>query len=489
MEKRFYNCFRTVKHYFPFVIITIILQLYFAQALFAQKLIKDKPRPKWVDRSTSGIFIGISHQFPDETDARADALNDAKRQIIESLGGIIESEFIDEIVETTGEVTSSDAFTNSKVKVVARNIISVKPDKTYIERWKKREGFRKKISYKAYVAVPFSESAHRKFMKELVDESYTLGDNKFKEAMKIAGEGNIFLAIDQLRIIRKYIEPLTTITGLSPSDLAGIKKTIEDAEAKVKQLSSGVRIEGLGDKQTSKFGAPLANPLGVFVFCQHGEKKIPLSGLKTDFKIVKGRGTVTPISYTDDNGVAECRAKEIMSAGRVEITADIHFPEGYDLEGNAYVFHILPQNKVIVKIVETNLEKPVEISYLENTLLQELTTEGFTALENDIFGNLSSTQMESSQPEYISELASDSGADLVMVGVVSSGQVNQIQEGFYFARAKGVLRIFNIERQSVVKNIIIEDKEAGNSEENAGAKAIKKVSNRLITEFVKEMGL
>lgn len=135
------------------------------------------------------------------------------------------------------------------------------------------------------------------------------------------------------------------------------------------------------------------------------------------------------------------------------------------------------------------MEKPVGISYLENTLLQKLTDKGFTAIENDIFSKISKSQVENGKPEYIAELVNDLNADLVLLGTVSSGQVNKIQEGFFFARARGVIRVFNIEKQKVVGNYIIEDKEAGNSEENAGTKAISKVSDQLVQKLLSEMGL
>jgi hypothetical protein len=68
---------------------------------WAQTRLTKEPRPGWVDKPAPGYFIGISHRFADEADSRADALNNAKRQIMESLGGIIESEFIDRKLKPT----------------------------------------------------------------------------------------------------------------------------------------------------------------------------------------------------------------------------------------------------------------------------------------------------------------------------------------------------------------------------------------------------
>ncbi|HHI01886.1 MAG TPA: hypothetical protein ENL22_00005, partial [candidate division Zixibacteria bacterium] len=77
----------------------ILIFLFLNSGLLAQKRVTKEPRPDWVNKVTPGLFVGVSHRFANEADARADALADAKRQIIETLGGIIESEFVDKIVE------------------------------------------------------------------------------------------------------------------------------------------------------------------------------------------------------------------------------------------------------------------------------------------------------------------------------------------------------------------------------------------------------
>ncbi|RKY51161.1 MAG: hypothetical protein DRP89_09260 [Candidatus Neomarinimicrobiota bacterium] len=456
---------------------------------YYEKRITETPRPHWVDNPRAGIYIGVSHKFPAEADARADAINDAKRQIIESLGGIIESEFVDKIVESSGKISTTDAFTSSRVKVISRNIIAVKPENIFVEKWRKQSGRHSTTLYQVYVAVPFSEIKHKKFMKELVNETYNLGDKRYKESMDLAFKGRIFLAINQLKTIKDNISPLSNITGLSPSDLKEINSLKENIKATIDEMQSGILIEGKGDHQPAKLGNPLANPLKLSVFWQKGTERFPIPGLQVDFKLIKGKAVFTPTSHTNKEGNALCEVREISSAGKIEIEADVHFPEGYDIKQNKFIYHLLSENKVIVKIIETNLGKPVGISYLENTLLQKLTDKGFTAIENDIFSKISKNLIEKAEPEYIAELVKNSDADLVLLGTVSSGQLNKIQEGFYFARARGVIRVFNIEKQKVVGNYIVEDKEAGNSEENAGTKAISKVSDQLVQKLLSEMGL
>jgi hypothetical protein len=142
-----------------------------------------------------------------------------------------------------------------------------------------------------------------------------------------------------------------------------------------------------------------------------------------------------------------------------------------------------------VKVTETNLGLPVQNSYLENILLQKFSGEGFKIINDSIPENLRMEHIEDYNDEDIIKLIANTEANLVLLGYVSSGQVNKIQDGFYFARARGVLRVFNADKSSVVFNYIIDDKAAGNSEGNAGIKSIEKVSNELVNKLFVALGL
>jgi hypothetical protein len=472
------------------VVLTIcIFNLVFGASLYAEKRITKEPRPEWIDRISTGIYVGVSHRFPDEADARADALADAKRQIIETLGGVIESEFIDEIVERSGEINTDDAFTSSRIKVVSRNIISVKPSKVFVEKWKIREGFKSRTEYQVFVAVPFSEENHRKFMKELVDETIRLGEDRYNESLKLAQQGLILLALDQMQTIQANIAPLLKLTGLLPREVALLNRFNEEVAAKIETIPGSIRIEGWGGNQSAKMGLPVAEPLEIAVFWIDGDQKFPIPDLSVNFSVAEGKATLSAQNKTDRNGKATCAVKNIASAGRIEIQADILFPENLKIADSRYSFILLPDNKIMVKIIETNLGRPVDISYLENALLERLTAAGFQIIENSPFRQLTENQLQAEQAETIIEMVKNNGTDLVILGAISSGQTSKIRDGFYFARARGTLKIYNIQCKSVVGSYMIENKNAGYSAVNAGFEAIKKVSNKLIDQILTEMGL
>jgi hypothetical protein len=484
-----YNYRKIFKNFINAFAFLMLIFLLLPDQAYSDKRVTKTKRPEWVDSPPLGVFVGISYKFPNETDARADAINNAKRQIIESLGAIVESEFIDEIVESSRKVTTTDAFTQSRIKVVSRNIIAVKPEKVFIEKWRRRKGLRFETLYQAYVAVPFSKQRYKAFIKDLIDETYSLAKKRYNSAKSFAYQGKIFLAIDQLKDINKNIVSLNDIVGISPPDISDLKLLEEDINSLIQNIKKGIIIESEGDNQPGIFGSKLREPLTVFVYWQDKGNIVPIQGLETDFKILKGKVMLKAQNQTDSDGKALCEVKEISSAGRIEIEATVYFPEGYGIKNKTVNFHIFPENKVIVKVTETNLGLPVQNSYLENILLQKFSGEGFKIINDSIPENLRMEHIEDYNDEDIIKLIANTEANLVLLGYVSSGQVNKIQDGFYFARARGVLRVFNADKSSVVFNYIIDDKAAGNSEGNAGIKSIEKVSNELVNKLFVALGL
>jgi len=448
-----------------------------------QKRLTKEPRPAWIDNPQPGYYIGISHKFPEEADARTDALNNAKRQIIESLGGIVESELIDSIIESGATVKTQDAFTNSRVKVVAKNIVAVKPERTFVEEYQENSGRRAQKSYLAFVMVYFDEAAHREFLQQLVAETVMLGNQQFLAAQTQANAGQIFLAIDQLRQVAKNIQPLTEITGLPAPEMRDIQAFQEQVRAGIETIRTGLRIEIRGERQVTKWGEGLPEPLVVMVSCQIGEKRVELPGLAVDFNVTTGQAILTPQVSTNAQGEAVCQVTEVRTSQPLKIAARVHFPEGYDVSSNSAIFNLLPDNRVVVKVTELNLGKVVALSNLENALSQALTAAGFTILENNPFAQFDRQRLENLSPAEIGQLAKNSGADLILLGSIVADQPSKIQEDFYFMRAKGTLKIFNARRQTVIDNFLIEDKSAGNSPENAGAKAIAKVSDLLVKKM------
>lgn len=469
--------------------VCLISFLLLTNILFAQKRVTREPRPSWIDKPQPGYFIGISQKLPEEADARAEALQNAKRQIIESLGSIIESQFMDSILERSGEINSQNAFTNSRVKVIAKNIIAVKPEKFFVEQYQEGSGGKARQLYQAFVAVYFDEAAHRATMEQLVAETVRLGAENLTIGKNNAQQGKLFTALAQINAISENLKPLFGMTGLSVEETSKLTSLQDEINALNESLKTSLRTAISGDKQLTKWGLPLKNPLAVRLYYLFDNQEISLEGVVVNFAVTEGKALLNSQAITDSKGVALCELREIQTAGKVTLKIDPQLPSEYKLPNLNTTITLFPDNKAIVRILELNLGNPVNPTQFESALQGKLSSLGFQIIENNPFKNMSSAQLDNVSANEALNLAAKSGADLLIYGTLVSEQPSKVQDNFYFARARGVVKVYNVTRQVVVGSYQKEEKDAGNSPENAGMKALKKVSQNLEQTILTSLNL
>ncbi len=115
------------------------------------------------------IYVGVSQPMPTEADALENAMQDARRQIVESLG----IEICIETLETGTDSVQSGIVnrtltTEDKSRIYARNIIKVSPERRYVEKWERMTSQGVTRYYKAWVAAPFREEEFRALWKETI---------------------------------------------------------------------------------------------------------------------------------------------------------------------------------------------------------------------------------------------------------------------------------------------------------------------------------
>ena len=460
-----------------------------AGMLAAQTRLTKTPRPAWIENPGSELFVGISQRLSSEADAVTNATNHARRQIIESLGSIIESELIDIVIEKGTSAPVSDALMEAKIKLISHSIIAVKPQSTYIETWQEKSKGKKVILYQAFVAVPFAEAAHRALMTEMVTESEKIGRNEYQQARQAARNGLIRNAIGQLQRAITQIDGLTGLTDLAPADRARLSGLRNECQTAIETICGGFRFEISGAQQPARLGKALAEPLAVRLYWQEGAEQYPIPNVGVRFEVESGRAVIASDQRTDANGTALCRVREIQSAGNIRLRIDLDLPAELPFTPRSGHATLLSRNRAIVKIFESNLDRPVDIPYLENTLKQRLTQKGFSLLGDESLAALKATQIESYTIETIQNLLGEQAPDLVIIGRINSYNPTQVKEGFFFAWGRGILKLFNTEEKRLIRELIADEKNAGNSPDNAGGKAIKAAGDRLIQQLFEELHL
>lgn len=464
------------------ILIVILIQCGF---IFPQKKISKEKRPAWINNPSKGIFVGVSQKNENEQEARINAVKDAKRQIIQSLGVIIESEFVDRIIEQNENVIN---HADSKLKIVAKNIIAVKPDKIFVEKYQEKISMLKKRTlYQVFVSVPFSNKKHQIFMNELLSETERSCNQRYQKTIRLAKQGKVFFAIEELSKIGIDLSDISQITGISPEKMSGVKNLEKDVLLSLSDMQNNIYITGKGTDQGAKYGKGLKKPLELSILWKTENKTIGIPGVDVKFSIVNGNAEINETGKTNSSGIATCNVKKVLTGENLIIKAEVEFPKNTGIAAKSYKFQLFADNKIIVKVIEKNLNKKIETSYLENKLLEQFNNLGFTALENDNLRKLTKNDIEQINVQSVKNRFGNDNADLIVLAVITTGQINKIQDGYYFARARGVIKVYDREKQEIVVNFIEETKGAGNSEENAGVKAIKKVSDLLIDKVLNEL--
>ncbi|MCD4650364.1 MAG: hypothetical protein K8S56_01045 [Candidatus Cloacimonetes bacterium] len=127
---------------------------------------------------TNGYYLGISRPFSSETEAIANALLDARLQIVQSLGVKVEIDALSrEIVINKDDEVTTYTEDNFRSRIYAGHIIQAKPAKVYYERWSRQLGTGIEYYYKAWVLVPFRQDQYNRIWQQVL----TYANNQIEE--------------------------------------------------------------------------------------------------------------------------------------------------------------------------------------------------------------------------------------------------------------------------------------------------------------------
>ncbi|MBN2280195.1 MAG: hypothetical protein JXQ65_06425 [Candidatus Marinimicrobia bacterium] len=449
--------------------------------IFYSLLMAKEKAPSWISKPPAGTFIGVSQVLKSEQDARTDAIKDAKKQIIATLGGMIETEFVDQIIE---ENASTASFTDSKVKIVAKNIIAVKPSDIYVEEIEEKSGFKKTTLYKAYAAIPFSREKHDQFMLELVAETEKLARQRLTEIEQQALEGQVLFAIDELRKLPTEYKNVLEITSLTPQQLSLMKTLDQDVNFLNYDIRNNLRMESSGLKYLTKLNHGLNETLEINVFWQKNNHKIPVQGLDLKYNYPDKSLNLTTLSKTNKNGQVFLNINKILTTKQINLEVVANFPDSIDIQPLSLTFYLIPDNKIAVKISESILEEQVLDSYFENSLMQQLSESDFQIIDNNFMNSINGKNVEFSNEGTFARLAPEQAVDFIILGNITIDRTNKFNEGMFFAWSKAVVKVYDVQKNEIIASMVHSEKGAGNSIKDASIKAIQKAGDLLSQQIV-----
>ena len=132
-------------------------------------------RPDWIYEPTSKdskdkkAFVGVSHDFEMEGDARSDALKDARQQIIDFMG-VLGKRVIKEAIVTSGissDIINPAVDKKEQSELLSESFIKTRAKNYHIEKWQRvQDDGSVKTFYKCYVLVMFDEKDSQDYLKD-----------------------------------------------------------------------------------------------------------------------------------------------------------------------------------------------------------------------------------------------------------------------------------------------------------------------------------
>lgn len=193
--------------------------------------------------SGGDVFIGVSKELPDEAAAVDDAALHARRQIAQSLEIELSSETINRyLVKETNDALTGEFFMDAKTKTVARNILQVKPEGYYIEKWAKGAPAGIEYFYKCWCLVRYSQGDHDYIVGKVVDQLLRLAEPALREGKEYRRQGRIRDALRQFRRVKDLAGEMEGYRGISPELAAQVRDLIIRTEESMSGISILVAV-------------------------------------------------------------------------------------------------------------------------------------------------------------------------------------------------------------------------------------------------------
>jgi hypothetical protein len=386
-----------------------------------------EPEEKFL-RPPADHFVGVSRGFAEEADARNDAVLDARKQIVASLGTSLDTRIVETILtqQSTADILTPDIQSTAVAEAIAGSIVAVRPTDFHVQRWKTSSEGRVDYIYKAWALVPFSKAEHDGFIADLVAQTETLADRALSKGTGGESEGKFLDALLQYSDVRNSASKVLSMPGILPNLTTALREIVQDGDARAKSLAHGLRLTVENDGQSCRVGQGLPRPLVVRASFLREGTEAPAAGVPIVFSFVEGSGDIDALVTTDGNGRAEAKVHRVDSLDpRNQVEASVGLDDaGLGELPFPKVRFSLASRKATVRIsfeVLCSGENLAE-SPLRNAVVSQLKAHGYEVMLG-----------EGPEP-----------ADVAIAGAVRAGDPNQVAPGYVVCRAEANLNLVDL---------------------------------------------
>lgn len=400
-----------------------------------RKCIENCKLPERFRKPSKNYLIGVSKLYREEQDAINDAMIHARKQIVDQLSIHVSRELLGKLITKgkTSDILTTDISDVALTKIVANNIlVGTRMNERWTQKWVRAGEHELKYYYKVYLLMQFSESDNNRFMQAMFKETLKNAKNRYKDAKKEEGNGNIKKALFYYRELLEITEKLEDI--IPPEEVISVKEEIvrirSDANVSIKSIREGISLARLNEEIIVRVRE---SSLPSMIQLQATYQGTPIIDLPIIFSFSTGSGVLDERAITNMYGIASCkinRYKIPIGECIAIIRAQTEIKEGRDSDWDGvptieFVINYIP-NAVVVRIsAENGISSATSV---EQKIGQTLKNQGF-------------------------KVVAHSDADLIAEGnieVIESKFITQFGETLAYAKLSLSLTVSDIKRSDII---------------------------------------
>ena len=249
-------------------------------------------------------FVGSSGEASSLDEGKKQAVNDALKQVVETIGVKVTTESSQEEKYYAEEYqlnVSSKLLQKGEAKLQGAEL-----KKAYYEKYERPDG---SVFYRVWVLVKYSKqeiAREQKRLKTVLELRYGEVKRYEDEAAKFEKTHNYY------RAIQFYVDAALSALKIEDGDLF-FDRNLNRASI----LLSKISVKKYGEDQIGFVGKPLEKPLRLYVYTLDGKKEYPQKNVPVKFLYRIPRSKLTGYKYiiynrkTDSNGYADLKIDKV----------------------------------------------------------------------------------------------------------------------------------------------------------------------------------
>ena len=444
-----------------------------------EKIVSEKKKPGWLFQIGKDFVVGYSGKFEAEKEARANALWDARKKIIERLGMKLTITQQENLYERTSQLDDEIVATHVEGEInteaISKGLISVKAKEYYIEKYAKKSFGEIKYYYLAFVLVPFSKEEHDNLIKNTFEEIENRYSDEFDKIASL--KSDIKSLLIHFSFLEKLAENAKEIIGLKADLTSIVDGWLATIQKEKLILKENIHVALIGANQPIGINRKLTESIGVKLkYHDLPISNVTIELFKKDKKITQG--------FTDEKGeYLFLYQKPVI--GDLEIAVHINFNEDFQISPVHFQF----QNpiKVVISIPELNAKGEQNKRIVQNSVVEYLLQNGIVVDQSISLDQADVIHLLRGRLNDLTDELKESG-DLLLVGrsYVQNASALPMNEKLFQAQSGCELKLIDPVNESIEWNIALtQDFVLGRNRLEAGDKSLIELSKKL-TKKIKE---